>query len=96
VYICILDEKGEIREHRNLKTDRDAFLKTIAPYREDIVVAVECIFTWYWVADLCHNEGIPWRKSKKRQDRLPKDRRTSQRRHDAHGLCVSSKDEGNA
>ncbi len=60
MYICILDEKGEIREHRNLKTDRDTFLKAIAPFREDIVVAVECIFTWYWVADLCHNEGIPF------------------------------------
>ena len=47
MYVCILDEKGEIREHRNMKTDRDAFLKAIAPYREDIVVAVECIFTWY-------------------------------------------------
>jgi transposase len=57
---CILDEKGEIREHRNLNTDRDAFLKAIAPFREDIVVAVECIFTWYWIADLCHNEGIPF------------------------------------
>jgi len=60
MYVCIIDEKGEIREHRNLKTDRDAFLKAIAPFREDIVVAVECIFTWYWVADLCHNEGIPF------------------------------------
>jgi hypothetical protein len=60
MYVCILDEKGEIREHRNLKTDRDAFLKAVAPYREDIVVAVECIFTWYWVADLCHKEGIPF------------------------------------
>jgi transposase len=60
MYVCILDEKGEIREHRNMKTDRDAFLKAIAPFREDIVVAVECIFSWYWVADLCHNEGIPF------------------------------------
>jgi transposase len=60
MYVCILDEKGEIREHRNMKTDRDAFLKAVAPYREDIVVAVECIFTWYWVADLCQNEGIPF------------------------------------
>jgi hypothetical protein len=59
MYVCILDEKGEIKEHRNMKTDRDAFLKAIIPYREDIVVAVECIFTWYWVADLCHKEAFP-------------------------------------
>jgi transposase len=38
----------------------DPFLKTIAPYREDLVVCVECIFTWYWLADLCAREGIPF------------------------------------
>jgi hypothetical protein len=32
----------------------------IAPYREDLVVAVECIFTWYWLADLCTYEGSPF------------------------------------
>jgi transposase len=34
------------------------FYRAIAPYREDLVVAVECIFTWYWIADLCSREGI--------------------------------------
>ena len=34
------------------------FLLAIAPYREDLVVAVECIFTWYWLADLCAEERI--------------------------------------
>jgi transposase len=24
------------------------------------VVAVECIFTWYWLADLCADQGIPF------------------------------------
>jgi hypothetical protein len=47
MYLCILDEAGEIRLHRNIKTARDVFLKVIEPYREDIVVAVECMFTWY-------------------------------------------------
>jgi len=60
MYVCIIDDKGEIREHRNMRTDREAFLKTIGPFREDVVVAVECIFTWYWIADLCQNEGIPF------------------------------------
>ena len=60
MYVCIIDDKGEIKEHRNMKTDRDLFLKIIAPFREDIVVAVECIFTWYWLADLCNAEGIPF------------------------------------
>jgi transposase len=30
----------------------------IAPYRDDLVVAAECIFTWYWLADLCAAESI--------------------------------------
>ena len=36
------------------------FLKAIAPYRDGLVVAVECIFTWYWLADLCAQEDIPF------------------------------------
>jgi hypothetical protein len=35
------------------------FLKAVALYREGLVVAVECIFTWYWLADLCVQEGLP-------------------------------------
>jgi transposase len=38
----------------------ESFLKSIAPYREDLAVAVECIFTWYWLADLCSQEKIPF------------------------------------
>jgi len=60
MYVCILDEAGEIRLHRNIKTDRAVFLGVIAPYREDLVVAVECMFTWHWIADLCTDEGIPF------------------------------------
>jgi transposase len=58
MYLCILDESGQIRLHRNINTDRELFLKVIEPFREDIVVAVECMFTWYWIADLCDKEGI--------------------------------------
>lgn len=60
MYLCILDREGTIVLHRNIKCDPEIFLKTIAPYREDIVVAVECIFVWYWIADLCAEEKIPF------------------------------------
>ncbi len=36
-----------------MKSDPDSFLRAIAPFGQDIVVAVECIFIWYWLADLC-------------------------------------------
>src|SRR4029077_13320439 len=35
-------------------------LQTLAPYRPDVVVCVECLFAWYWVADLCQAEKIPF------------------------------------
>src|ERR671931_2061218 len=60
MYVCILRHDGEILLHRNMKAAPEPFLKTIAPYREGLVVAVECIFTWYWLADLCVQEGIPF------------------------------------
>jgi transposase len=60
MYLCILNQDGEIREHRKMKAAPDPFLQAIAPYREDLVVCVECLFTWYWLADLCAREGIPF------------------------------------
>src|ERR1019366_2493347 len=41
-----------------LRAEPESFLRVIAPYRDDLAVAVECIFTWYWLADLCAHEGI--------------------------------------
>src|SRR5919199_5687770 len=58
--LCVLHQTGAILVHRNMPAGPEPFLKAIAPYREDIVVAVECIFTWYWLADLCAHEGIPF------------------------------------
>jgi len=60
MYLCILDETGEVRLHQNIKTDREVFLKVIEPFREGMVVAVECMFTWYWIADLCNDHEIPF------------------------------------
>ena len=58
MYLCILDQAGTVLLHRNMRARPDAFLKAVAPYREDLVVAVECMFTWYWLADLCRREKI--------------------------------------
>jgi transposase len=43
-----------------MKAAPGPFLKAIASYRADLVVGVECLFTWYWLADLCAQEGIPF------------------------------------
>jgi transposase len=58
LYVCILDQTGQVLVHQNLRASPEELLAAVAPYRDDLVLAVECIFTWYWVADLCAQEGI--------------------------------------
>jgi len=60
MYLCILSQDGEVVLHQNMKTKPEAFLKAVTPYRENLIVGVECIFCWYWLADLCAAEGIPF------------------------------------
>jgi transposase len=60
MYVCILSQDGEVVLHRNMPARPDTLLKAIAPYRDNMVIAVECIFTWYWLADLCAQEGLPF------------------------------------
>ena len=58
LYVCILDSAGKVLLHRQLPCDREKVLAALKPYREDLAVAVECLFCWYWVADLCEEEGF--------------------------------------
>jgi hypothetical protein len=58
--LCVLDQAGEILLEQTSRCDQQVFLRTIRPCREDLVVAVECIFTRYWLADLCAREQIPF------------------------------------
>ena len=60
MYLCILDQEGNTMFHKNCQAAPEAFLRAIQPYREDVVVAVECMFVWYWLADLCSQEAIPF------------------------------------
>ena len=43
MYVCILNNQGKVLVHRNIPTDGAKCLKFIAPYREDLVVGVECL-----------------------------------------------------
>jgi transposase len=60
MYVCILDQAGEILVHKNISTSPQALLRIIEPFLPDVAVSVECIFTWYWIADLCREENIPF------------------------------------
>jgi len=58
MYVCILDSAGEIVLHKNIPTKPKTFLRLIKPYRDGLVVGCECMFSWYWLADLCAEESI--------------------------------------
>src|SRR5215471_12226084 len=58
MYLCILDTAGTVLLSRNISATPQAFLAAVKAFRDDLVVAVECMFTWYWLADLCAKEGI--------------------------------------
>ena len=58
MFVCILNELGEIVVHKNIPAKPEPFLELINQFREKVVVGVECIFSWYWLANLCEQEKI--------------------------------------
>jgi transposase len=60
LHLCVLDSSGNVVCDVNLPCRPDAFLTAIAPFRANVIVGCECMFGWYWLADLCHKEKIPF------------------------------------
>src|SRR5215207_2032784 len=60
MYTHVLDTTGKTVFAKDLPTDPAVFLDALAPFRPDLVVGAECMFSWYWLADLCEDETIPF------------------------------------
>jgi transposase len=60
MHVCILDQAGQGVFDRNLPCHFDTLLQAIAPFRDDVIIGVECMFGWYWLADRCAEHGIPF------------------------------------
>lgn len=60
MYLCIIDADGNTVLHKNLPTRTDTLYQAIAPYKGRIVIGVECMFCWYWIADFCEDFNIPF------------------------------------
>jgi transposase len=61
MHVCVVNQQGKVLVHCNLPAEPDRFLSAISSYRnKDLVVGVECMFTWYWLADLCREHHIPF------------------------------------
>ena len=60
MFICIIDSDGSILFHKNMDADPAHSMPAIEPYKDDIIIGVECVFTWYWIADFCKDNNIPF------------------------------------
>jgi transposase len=58
--VCIVDQAGTVVLRQQIPDDPQQLRDLLAPYRPDVVLAVECLFAWYWVADFCAAEGLPF------------------------------------
>jgi transposase len=58
LHLCVLDHTGQVVFDKNLPARPDALLRALAPFRDELIVGCECMFAWYWVADLCQSENI--------------------------------------
>ena len=60
LFVNVLDASGTTRFEQDLPASPTAFLDAVKPYRDGLVVGCECMFAWYWLADLCERESIPF------------------------------------
>jgi hypothetical protein len=60
MFVHILDTNGKTVFEQDLPTEPGEFLAAIEPFRGDLVVGCECMFAWYWLADLCADHGRPF------------------------------------
>ena len=47
MYTHVLDAQGKTVFEQDLPTNPDVFLGALAPFRPDLVVGAECMFSWY-------------------------------------------------
>jgi transposase len=60
MFTHILDADGNTVFEKDLPAGPETFLDAIKPYRDGLVVGCECMFAWYWLADICEDETIPF------------------------------------
>ena len=58
--LCIVNSEGVIVCEATMPPEPDQLLSALAPYRDGLVVGCECLFAWYWLADLCNEQQIPF------------------------------------
>jgi transposase len=60
MYICVMDKEGNIQLHRNMPNDFKLFNNLIDKYKNSLSVGVESMHSYYWLADACKENKIPF------------------------------------
>ena len=60
LFLVVLDHTGQTCYARNLPAAPQPFRKAIAAFRQGLVVGCECMHCWYWRADACRDDHIPF------------------------------------
>jgi transposase len=60
MFTHVLDQAGVTVFAHDLAANPQVFLEAVAPFRTGLVVGCECMFAWYWLADLCEDHAIPF------------------------------------
>ncbi len=58
MYVCILDSEGEVVFHKDIKSRPDVLMNAITSFFNELVIAVECMFSWYWVSAFSEDNNI--------------------------------------
>jgi transposase len=58
LFLVLLDQQGQTRYARNLPAAPQPFRKALQPFRPHLLVACECMPSWYWLADTCRDDHI--------------------------------------
>jgi transposase len=60
MFVHIQSAKGKTVFEKDLPAEPVFFLDAVKPFRKNLVVGCECMFAWYWLADLCEDQRIPF------------------------------------
>jgi hypothetical protein len=59
MYVCIVNQAGNTLYHYNLPARKDSLFLAIKPCLPNIMIALEPIFSCYWIAHFCALHHIP-------------------------------------
>lgn len=87
LFLAVLDQQGQTRYARNLPAKPLPFLHALQPFRPHLLVGCECMHSWYWLADTCQDEHIPFALGHAWAMKAVHGSKTKCDRHDAEAIA---------